>query len=55
MDQLPNLTTSDKEVEFVTEINSDGDFDENKPDQALIMNLPYSSIGVNFGVRFDLN
>lgn len=53
---LDDLTTSDKEVEFVESVSSSsGDvFDPDKPSQSLKMAFPFSSVGVNFGVRFNL-
>jgi len=55
-DQMPGLTTQQREVEFVDEISYDSntDLDPNKPDQTLAIAFPFSSIGVNVGVRIKL-
>lgn len=54
-DILGDLTTSEREVEFVDSTSSTDFFeDPNKPSQSLKMALPFSSIGVNVGVRFNL-
>lgn len=57
-DVLPDMTTSEKETEYVTEFDSD----KYKPSdsQPTVMpltnalNFPFSSVGVNLGIRFML-
>jgi hypothetical protein len=54
-DILGDLSTSEREVEFVDSISSTDFFqDPDKPSQSLKMALPFSSVGVNIGVRFNL-
>lgn len=56
VDVLPQLTTSDKEVEFVDEIsyNSSNTPSEGQPDQDLKMYHPFSSLGLNIGIKYSL-
>jgi hypothetical protein len=56
VDQLPDLTTADKEIEFVDEITVDykNDRTENQPSQELSQSLPFSSTSINFGIRINL-
>jgi hypothetical protein len=56
MDELGSLSTSDKEVVFSDETtySSDEEPNENEPSQALKTSLPFGSIGLNAGVRFNL-
>ncbi len=56
MDMLDLLQTSDKEVEFVdgySVSNSDPD-NSNQPSKELKMYMPFSSVGLNVGIRFSL-
>jgi len=55
VDQLPNMTTRDKETDFVkkhTETNQP--VNEDEPKQQSLLSFPFSSAGVNFGVKFNL-
>ncbi len=54
-DMLPNLTTSEKEVEFVDEITySSSGSPNSEPHKELKRKMPFGSIGINFGVVFHL-
>ena len=52
VDQLPNMTTSQKETEFVKEFTVDGSND-NEPSKQTKSYVPYNNIGLNFGVKFS--
>lgn len=54
-DQLPGLTTDDKEIDFVDDITYDYDNPPSsaEPMKELKFYFPYSSIGLNIGVRFS--
>lgn len=54
-DYLPNLTTNDKEIDFVDDITYDYNNPPStaEPSKELKTYLPYSSIGLNIGVRFS--
>jgi len=54
-DKLPNLTTDDKEIDFVDDITYDYNNPPSsaEPSKELKNYLPYSSIGLNIGVRFS--
>jgi opacity protein-like surface antigen len=56
VDELPLLTTYEKEVEFSNEltINSNTPANPGSPDQGLKFYLPFSSIGINIGLVFTL-
>lgn len=57
INELPMLTTRDKNIEFVkefTETRVNYNPDENKPRQELKYSVPFSTIGVNLGVRINL-
>ena len=53
-DLLPNLTTYDKETEFVKEYtyNSSSPPPDSQPRQELIERFPFQSFGINFGITF---
>jgi opacity protein-like surface antigen len=54
-DHLDDMTTHDKEVEFVDSYSyTSGDYDENSPDQELKTYFPFSSVGVNVGIKITL-
>jgi len=55
VDRLPNLTTYDKEIEFLDEITFDYDNPPStaEPSKEPKEYFPYSSIGLNIGVRFS--
>jgi len=55
-DVLPDMTTSDKEVEFVDELtyNYNNPPPDSQPSQELKYKLPFGSFGINFGVIFYL-
>jgi hypothetical protein len=55
-DVLSDLTTNEREVEFVDSVtfNSEEEPNPDKPFQVLTMSYPFSSVGVNLGVRFTL-
>lgn len=54
-DRLPNLTTDDKEIDFVDDITYDYNNPPStaEPSKEFKKYLPYSSIGLNIGVRFS--
>lgn len=54
-DRLPDLTTDDKEIDFVDDITYDYDNPPStaEPMKELKFYFPYSSIGLNIGVRFS--
>ncbi|MGB4230138.1 MAG: outer membrane beta-barrel protein [Bacteroidales bacterium] len=54
-DKLPDLTTDAKEIEFLDEITYDYDNPPStaEPSKELKFYFPYSSIGLNIGVRFS--
>lgn len=54
-DQLPNLETIDKEIDFIDDITYDFDNPPSsaEPDKQLKEYMPFSSIGLNIGVRFS--
>jgi len=54
-DQLPELTTDDKEIDFVDDYTYDNDNPPSpaEPSKQLKNYWPYSSIGLNIGVRFS--
>lgn len=56
IDQLPSMTTYDKEVEFVDEMsyNSGSVPNMNEPDQAIKEFHPFSSLGLNVGFVYKL-
>ncbi len=47
---LPDKTTSDKEFEFVEQINSNDNKDTNKPTKFLKFKYPFGNVGFNLGV-----
>jgi hypothetical protein len=54
VDQLPDLTTSQKEVEFVKETTYDfegGAPPSSEPTEQLKQKLPLGSVGINFGIE----
>lgn len=55
-DLLPNMTTSQKETEYVNSytIDQNNPAPSSQPDQQLKSPLPFSSIGINIGVRLTL-
>jgi len=54
-DVLPNMTTSDKEIEFVDSYtyNYNSPPPDSQPSQALKQKLPFGSVGINVGLRID--
>lgn len=52
-DQLGNLNTQDKEVEFVDEVTSADNTNVNEPRRVLAQMQNYSSLGFNIGIRFN--
>jgi hypothetical protein len=55
-DQLPNLTTSEKEIDFVDRYTSDSKNPrpDSEPRQELKQKFPFGSIGLNIGLRISL-
>ncbi len=53
-DELPNLTTSEKEIEFVDSYtyNYASPPPDSQPDKEVKFKMPFGSLGLNFGVRF---
>lgn len=55
LDQLDDMTTYDKEIEFVDSYTYNSEtVDEDSPDQTLKMYFPFSSIGVNAGIKITI-
>lgn len=56
IDMLPNLTTSEKEIEFVDTytINWNSPPADSQPSKELKQMMPFSSFGINIGVKFSL-
>jgi hypothetical protein len=56
IDQLPTMTTRDKEMEFVESYTYDSNNppSEDEPDQDLKQKTPFGSFGINFGLRINL-
>ncbi len=56
VDELGNLTTREKLIRFVDELSYDSDEEplNNKPSKALQIHMPFSSVGINVGVRIAI-
>lgn len=56
VDLLPELTTSEKETEFVDShtFNYENPPSDSKPSQELKQKLPFGSVGFNLGIRMNL-
>ena len=56
VDMLPQMSVSEKEVEFTSEVssNSNSSTNQNEPDQMLKMWFPFSAVGLNIGLKFSL-
>ena len=55
IDQLPNMTTNDKETEYVTSYTETyPNTNTASPSKSLKMNMPFSSAGINVGVHITL-
>ncbi len=56
VDMLPNLTTSDKEVEFVDSYthSQSSPPSDSQPSEQLKIKYPFGSVGINVGLRIDL-
>ena len=55
VDKMPDLDTYQKEIEYVSKyVYNRDEFDENQPDIQLKISTPFSSLGVNFGVKYSL-
>lgn len=54
VDQLGSMDVKDKEWEFVKEINYDENIPDTSPDKELKEKYPFSSIGLNLGVKIRL-
>jgi len=52
-DELGNLVTRDKEIEFVDKIDYDIVIDDADPDQELKEKYPFSGFGLNIGVKYN--
>jgi len=53
-DQLPDMTTSQKEIEFVDEVTTayeGGDQSDSEPTKVLKQKFPLGSVGINFGLE----
>ena len=50
-DELPDMTTSEKEIEFVDKVNYNNSPPESQPSKELKQKLPFGSFGLNFGLR----
>ena len=54
VDQLPNMTTYEKETEFSKTITvTNAPRNDDKPRQDLLFSYPFSSIGFNIGVKYN--
>jgi hypothetical protein len=55
VDNLATLTTREKEIEYTNTFSNDGgSSDPNKPSKLPLQNLPFSSLGLNIGLRYNL-
>lgn len=54
VEMLGDLTTSEREIEFVDVLTFQEDAPDDQPTQELKMNMPFSGIGVNVGIRIAL-
>jgi hypothetical protein len=56
VDQLDQLSKSEKEVEFVKEMSesSSDSYESDEPSKVLRESFPFGSIGLQFGLRFNL-
>jgi hypothetical protein len=56
VDQLPDMTTRQKEVIYVNEVtyHNDQDIDDNKPSEELSYKLPMSNLTFSFGLKYTL-
>jgi len=56
VDQLPDMTTRQKEIEFVKEYtyNHDSEPPDSEPDQELKQKMPFGSFGINAGLIINL-
>jgi len=56
IDQLPSYSTREREIEFVDSYS--GDFNnpalDSEPSRGLKQKFPFSSVGINFGMRINL-
>ncbi|MCX6242369.1 MAG: outer membrane beta-barrel protein [Bacteroidetes bacterium] len=53
-DRLSELTTWQKEADFVWEVNSNGVIDQSQPRKELRKSLPFSTVSINLGIKFRL-
>ncbi len=54
VDQLPNMTTQDKETEYVDSYDAMAVIPTSSPDKEIKDKIPFGSFGVNFGVKINL-
>ncbi|MBE0647922.1 MAG: hypothetical protein IH596_09065 [Bacteroidales bacterium] len=52
-DELKNLTLPEREVEFVNSFSSTGNQDITEPSKQLKITVPFSSLGLQAGIRFN--
>lgn len=53
-DMLPGMTTNEREIEFVDNYTAVGvPTPESQPDRRLKQKMPFSSFGINFGLRIN--
>jgi hypothetical protein len=54
-DQLPNMTTREKEAVFVDEVTYDSDQEasEDQPDEYPSMKLPLSNLAFSIGIKYS--
>ncbi len=53
-DQLPTMSTNQKETVYVDSYTYDGTIDPDSPDKETTIHVPLSSVGLNVGVRFNI-
>ena len=53
-DQLGNMTTNEKEVDYVTDIDYNENIPDDQPDKELKTNYPLNNVGIVIGVRINI-
>jgi hypothetical protein len=51
VDQLGNMTTKEKEFDYVTEINNNDETPDDQPDKQLKTNYPLNNVGLVIGIK----
>jgi hypothetical protein len=53
-DQLENMTTKEKEVDYVTDIDYGEDIPDDQPDKQLRNNYPLTNVGLILGLKIKI-